>query len=230
MAETAGLYPNPKTAFGMMVVEIDRGDIERYAPLVQGVLLESYQRRFETQEHSLPLGSIEDFFANPDDPKLVERQSDRMDQSIGLGSRYLAVHLVGVVPSLGEVVAIAKTTPSRPRTRLGFRARPRDANCFVNDLASKKAGLGAGSVALHASLTGYEEDREVILDAYGQPGDTTPENAWFRRLGFVTKGEIEAPVKIGAAQLQQFRMGGVTVGNVRQALVRRHPWLVESGR
>lgn len=206
--------------------------IEHYAPLIQGVLLEAYRRRFELIEQVLPHGSIECHFANPDIPNFVVRQQRRMQQSMDSGSRYVAVH---IVPNTfeqhqsGHVVAIGKATPSRPRGRLGFRTRSEEANCFVNDLASSRLGVGAGSVALHALLTTYQEDREVVLDAYGQVGDGAPENAWFRRLGFVLTGKVESPVVVNGKQLPQFRMGGVKVGEVRRALTQRHPWLANSG-
>lgn len=221
------VYHPPELPGGLEVVTIPNNQeaIEKFSPLIQGVLLVAYRRDFEQPAGPLSEGAIQRNLFDPNKPDFIEKQTARMKSYMDeRGGKYYAA-LTKVETDDGVIdgiVGIGKASPSRPRLRRLLKEAP---NCYVNDIASAISGKGIGSGLMYTMVEDedYDDDREVVLDAF----KGAPSTQWFERTGFEAKRALKEPFKIGSeASLRQVRYGNITVGGVQRALILRRPWLV----
>jgi ribosomal protein S18 acetylase RimI-like enzyme len=196
---------------GLTVARLDESQVDLYAPIVEGVLIEAYRRRFAQELGAVSPEDVQQQF-DPDDEAHVEARAERMRSSIRSGSVYWLAHLghfaAGQVVN-GEVVGLAKTTPSRPR--LKPNAPP---HCYLNDVLSVREDRGVGSATVRTVLETYDDDRLAVLDTQVV---NTPAQTWFEGMGFRQRGRTNEGLAIGSRTLRQVRYQAM-VAEVKQAI------------
>jgi hypothetical protein len=190
---------------------------EAVASGVLGVLQAAYTRVHVDTLGVIPAEHVADTF-DPFTEEAIAAQAERMQHYMETqGSRYwLALDTTGFVgKQIGEVVGVVKISPSRPGGLGKIWGPP---NAYLNDVAVSRPAERIATALLYEGLGDYDEDKEFVTD--GQRVNT-PANNWFARLGAVEKGKAKGTLDIGETKLQQVRMGGVAIGDVREALATR---------
>jgi hypothetical protein len=163
---------------------------------------------------------------DPQDQTVVDRQQERMAESIANGSNYWLAAVTPLPLNSGDTrqLGVVKTTPSRP----GLRKIAGHPNAFINDLAAAPTESrvpGLGSALLYSALGDYHPKREALLNAFNYPVHPI---SWFSRLGFKPVDNSQTPpLQIGDTMFDQKLMGGTTVQYARTRLVMHRGWLAQ---
>ncbi len=209
--------------YGVVVAKILPDQIPAYAPHVLRTITGAYARQFEQDTEILPYGTSRDHF-KPDDEESYSTQAARMHRYMNRsGSAYWVALSDSFEGPEQTLLGMAKASPSRQGIRkvgkfISTIDRP---NCYINDIAASVPRQRVGSALLFAAINDYEPSRLVVADVL--PGT----EAFFEQYGFNAKHELKEPFIIGGVALALVRYEA-QLGDIKDALVEKSPWLAEA--
>ncbi len=231
------IYPHPERE--LIGRRLQANDVTtEMAARVTKLLVAAYTPDFDDQDLGLatahhvyiPPGTIKSHFGQS--PQDLEQRAERLRSQMHNGAEYWAL---SEGPEDTELLALAKTTPSRPSAlhKLGLR-RP---NCYLADVVSlpqyaydMRVNKGFGSAAVHAALRygRYASGAQVVTDIYRG----TPTGDILRRRGFNPNDQAAPPDTIfngsdRTINVSMQRWTAPSVGTVVNKLEHRRPWLNE---
>jgi len=198
---------------------------------IQRIGQAAYRLAFEqtSSNPTRPLspGSITEHLFKPGSESRVRSQSEKIEEGFKHGVAYWALYYrsanvdTAVIPP--AMVGVVKTSPSplKPWERW-FR----EGNCFINDamVVPMHQYEGLATAGVYTALHDYSDNKEVLTHLFDNSSQLN--EAIQHYLPFTTAESITA-FPIGRQALGQHRFGGLSVGQAKQRLTDRQPWLVD---
>lgn len=205
----------------LLVTRLQPQQLRYYAQPILRILGVAYERQLEDDFAMLEPGTARRHFNHLSSHR-VQEQADRMTRSTINGSVYWVAQRSRYVRGPGDIIGMAKLTPSRPgwRTRLGITPQSMD-NCYINDIAVTEPRIGVGSALLHTALTDYGVRRTVVTDVL--PGA----EPFFRNAGMGATGYCPESLRVGSVDIMMERFQAYGAGAVRRTLEQNHAWLAD---